>query len=183
MKFTLLLLSIFSMVFFIACGEKQSEEKINPESETIHPQKENIEYPPLSPEAQNVISSWQYFQEFENDLKSINKGNLRDYNSETERMVTVADSLLKNIPETLSTTAISSRMRVVNVRIKLLNETLQQPNSQAEKILQNLEEMNTAFTNLLIQINGKFEKENIDFETQTEENLERGQVRQDNDSL
>ncbi len=178
-----LLLCLFSILFFSACGEKQTEEKISLESETITPQVENIEYPTLSPEAQDVISSWQYFQEFENDLKSINRGNLRDYKSETERMVTVSDSLLKNIPEPLNTNAISSRMRVVNVRIKLLNETLQQSNSQAEKILENLEETNSAFTNLLIQINGKFEKEQIDIEASTDKNLERGQPLQNNDTL
>lgn len=178
-----MLLSVFSLIFIFACGEKQSEEKPSTETEQVTPQKEGVEYPRLSPEASNIISSWQYFQEFENDLKNINRGNLRNYKSETERMVTVADSLLKNIPDPLNTPAISSRMRVVNVRVKLLNETLQQPNSEASKILSNLEETNTAFTNLLIQINGKFEKESIDIEASTDENLERGQIEQDNDSL
>ncbi len=179
----LLSLSVFTMALLFSCGEKQTEEKINAESETVSPQKEDIAYPALSPEAQDVISSWQYFQEFENDLKSINTGNLRNYKSETERMVTVADSLLKNIPEPLNTLAISSRMRVVNVRIKLLNETLQQPNSEAEKILENLDETNVAFTNLLVQINGKFEKERIDIETSTDENLEKGLPQKTNDTL
>ncbi len=168
-----------SLVFFvllIACDadKKQNSEVSfeNSDSIEISLPKTDVTFPRLSPHAQDVITSWQYFQEFENDLRRINSGNVRNYQTETERMVSVSDSLLKNIPEPLNTNAISSRMRVVNVRVKLLDETMHQPNVETNIISKNLEETNVAFSNLITQINEKFEKQRIDELTRSSQNSE-----------
>ncbi|WP_339610322.1 hypothetical protein [uncultured Planktosalinus sp.] len=158
----------------IACdsgsNQKNNSATETADSVTISLPKTNVDFPQLSADAQNIITSWLYFQEFENDLKRINSGNVRNYQTETKRMVSVSDSLLRNIPEPLNTKPISSRMRVVNVRVKLLDETMHQPNVTTQVISKNLEETNTAFSNLIIQINETFEKQRIDEMTRFDQN-------------
>lgn len=171
-------------LLLVSCNTKKEENanQSNNEIDLDLPQLDN-RFPVLSAEAQNQVTSWQYFKEFENDLNRINQGNVRDYRAETERMVSVSDSLLKNIPEVLNTKVISSRMRVLNVRVKLLDENLHQPTVKTDIITENLKETNTAFSNLIIQINELFEKQRIDEMTRTEENLERSIKNQTRDSL
>lgn len=157
----------FLLLFLVIACDSGSNQKNNSATETadsvnISLPKTNVAFPQLSADAQNIITSWQYFQEFENDLIRINSGNVRNYQTETKRMVSVSDSLLRNIPEPLNTKPISSRMRVVNVRVKLLDETMHQPNVTTQVISKNLEETNTAFSNLIVQINETFEKQRID---------------------
>ncbi|MCR9182669.1 MAG: hypothetical protein NXH73_07060 [Flavobacteriaceae bacterium] len=170
--------------FLVSCNTSKEENgnQSNSEIDLNLPQLDS-RFPLLSAQAQNQITSWQYFKEFENDLKRINQGNVRDYRAETERMVAVSDSLLKNIPEDLNTNSISSRMRVLNVRVKLLDETLHQPTVKTDVITENLKETNTAFSNLIIQINELFEKQRIDEMTRLKENMERAETNQTRDSL
>lgn len=168
--------SLIFFIFLTACDadKKQNNEVASENSDSIKVSlpKNNVTFPQLSPDAQDVITSWQYFQEFENDLKRINNGNVRNYQTETERMVAVSDTMLNNIPKSLNTNPISSRMRVVNVRVKLLDETMHQPNVVTDIISKNLEETNVAFTNLITQINEKFEKQRIDELTRASQNSE-----------
>lgn len=171
-------LLFITAIFFIlvSCNSNTaSNSDIYTEEIEIELPISDVSFPNLSADAMDKITSWQYFQEFENDLKQINRGNVRSYRSETERMSAVADSLLKNIPEVLNTNAISSRMRVVNVRVKLLEESIHQPNAELEVITNHLKETNNAFTNLIIQINEKFEKMRIDELARTLENLEQSE--------
>jgi len=142
-----------------------------------------LQIPVLSPEARNAIASWQRFQEFENDLKRINQGGIRRFSRETERMAAAADSLQITIPEVLNSNAISSRMRVVNTRVKLLHEALHQNGSDSLRVWNNLRETNMAYANLLLQINEKFEKQRIDAMAKTDENIETNKKKQEYDSL
>lgn len=177
----LILLSILSVV---SCNtSSQKPESLSDGEPHLNLPKMDIRFPELGPEAQDKIPSWQYFKEFENDLLRINQGNVRSYRAETQRMVVVSDSLLKNIPEELNTNAISSRMRVVNVRVKLLDETMHQVNVKTEVISENLKETNMAFSNLINQINEKFEKQRIDELTRTQDNMDRVDDLQSRDSL
>jgi cell division protein FtsL len=183
MRFKIFTFIAAAFTLLISCNSNtgSSTESTSEDIEFDLPKSE-VEFPSLSDDAMDKITSWQYFQEFENDLKQINRGNVRSYRSETERMSIVADSLLKNIPEDLNTNAISSRMRVVNVRIKLLEESIHQPNAELDDITNHLKETNNAFTNLIIQLNEKFEKMRIDELARTLENLEHSESARASDS-
>ncbi len=178
---------LFLLIFFITLGCKQKESDDTQNSiisEEVIGSLE-VEFPTLLSEAQDKIDSWQFFSEFKNDLDNINKqqGNIRDYLVPLSRMTVLSDSILNNIPNALKTEAISSRLRVVNVRVKLLNESLQRPNSPINEITKNLDETNVAFSNLLIQINEFFEKQEIDKLARTTENIEQTTRNAENDSL
>lgn len=179
-----LIFTTAAFLLLLSCNSKTGNTTdVASDDIEINIPKSDVEFPNLSADAMDKITSWQYFQEFENDLKQINRGNVRSYRSETERMSAVADSLLKNIPESLNSNAISSRMRVVNVRIKLLKESIHQPNAELDVITTHLSEANNAFTNLIIQINERFEKMRIDELAKTLQNLERSQNTRTTDSL
>jgi len=178
----LVILTVF-LFFFYSCKNKEPVDEIRDVQEKVGVPNTSLQTPILSPEARNAIGSWQRFQEFENDLKRINQGGIRRFSGETERMAAAADSLLISIPEALNSNAISSRMLVVNTRIKLLNEALHQKGSDSIRVWNNLIETNTAYANLLLQINEKFEKQRIDAMAKTDENIETNQKQQENDSL
>jgi len=161
------------LFFFYSCKNKEQAEVVEGIQEIVEVPNTVLQLPDLSPEARNAIGNWQRFQEFENDLKRINQGEIRQFSRETERMAAVADSLQISIPETLISNAVSSRMRVVNTRVKLLNEALHQKGSDSLRVWNNLIETNLAYTNLLHQINEKFEKQRIDAMAKTDENLEK----------
>ncbi len=162
----------------------------NPKTEVVDVIPENVELPStglqlpvLGEEARDALVGWQRFQEFENDLKRINTGTLTRFSAESERMAVAVDTLQNTIPEKLNTTIISSRMRVVNTRVKLLHEVLHQRGSDSLVLLENLQETNAAYTNLLLQIQAKFEKARIDKMARTDENIETNKRLQTNDSI
>ncbi len=171
------------LFFFYSCKNKEKEEEIVDIQEKVEVPNSSLQIPVLSPETSNAIASWQRFQEFEDDLKRINQSGIRRYIRETERMAAAADSLLISIPQTLKSNAISSRMRVVNARTKLLNEALHQKGSDSLRVRNNLIETNLAYTNLLNQINEKFEKQRIDSLAKTDKNIDINKKQQRNDSI
>lgn len=184
MRFKKFIFIFAAFALLVSCNSKtENSTDLTSEDEQINIPKSEVDFPNLSVDAMDKITSWQYFQELENDLKQINRGNVRSYRSETERMSIVADSLLNNIPEALNTNSITSRMRVVNVRIKLLEESIHQPNAKINVISGHLQEANEAFSNLVIQINERFEKLKIDELARTLENLKQSENTHTLDSL
>ncbi len=175
-------LFFFFILLILSCNNPKPEvEEVIPEN--VELPSSGLQLPVLSAEARDALISWQRFQEFENDLKRINTGSLKRFSAESERMAVAADTLLNTIPEPLNTMIISSRMRVVNTRVKLLHEVLHQRGSDSLVLLENLQETNIAFTNLLAQINAKFEKERIDKMARTDENIEANIRLQAKDSI
>lgn len=170
--------------FLISCNadKKQSEAEVL-SLDSIAVSVKTKSFPELSPKAREAVFEWKNFQELENNINYLNQGNLRNVSGETARMVAVSDTLLLYIPGNLQTNAISSRMRVLKTRISLLDELINRRGVSAEAVRENLEEMNNAFYNLLAQINEKFEKEEIDAITRTQENIQKSQNTQINDSI
>jgi hypothetical protein len=175
-------LFLFFVLLIFSCNNTKSlESEVLPEN--VELPSSGLQLPVLSEEARDALVSWQRFQEFENDLKRINTGSLTRFSAESERMAVAVDTLQNTIPEALNTTIISSRMRVVNTRVKLLHEVLHQRGSDSLVLLANLKETNIAFVNLLAQIQAKFEKQRIDKMARTDENIEANKRLQTNDSI
>jgi hypothetical protein len=140
-------------------------------------------FPELTKSAREAVFEWKNFQELENNMAYINQGNLKNIASETERMKAIADTLVLYPPRVLKSVPIISRMRVLRTRIYLLNQVLHQRGIGAEVVEKNLEEANLAYYNLLLQINEKFEKDEIDAFTRTQENIMRSQSKRVKDSF
>src|SRR5690606_13224125 len=123
---------------------------------------EKINLIKLTAEGEEVIISWKFFKEFENDLKTIDKNTVKEQSEIIKRMSGTSDSLLKYTPPNLSNNIITSRAKVLNVRVKLLDQLLNQPNISTEILQKNLDETTMAYNHLINQINEKIEKERID---------------------
>ena len=82
------------------------------------------------------------------------------------------DSLSKNIPDTLFNQAILSRVIVVKTRINLLHQELKKSKIDSIQLQNYMNEMNASVSNLIIQINEKFQKDAIDLKRVEDEKKE-----------
>lgn len=156
---------------FLLCisgaGCKKNTSEPLPETDQ-NPLSESVVIPlaKLSADSEETTASWKFFKEFENDLKRITPQNLPSEYAVVERMVATADSLSKNIPEIVNNNIIRARTRVLNTRVKLLQQALHQQNQAGAQ--NHWEELCTAYNQLVTQLNVRFEKLKIDQITQTD---------------
>lgn len=169
-------------VFMWQCTSKsqEDEEDKEPQTEAVETQ---INILKLTSEGEEAILSWNFFKEFENDLKALDRNAVKKQSEIIKRMSGTSDSLLKHTPDELTNNIILSRAKVLNVRIKLLDQLLSQPQISNDKLQNTLDETTLAYNNLVSQINEKIEKERIDQMTQTDANVELFKKQQANDTL
>ena len=79
-------------------------------------------------------------------------------------MVQYTDSLTKKIPDTLNSISISSRLVVVRTRANLLFQEVHKSRLDSLRLENAIDEMNVSVTHLILQLNEKFEKDEIDLQ-------------------
>ena len=105
-------------------------------------------------------------------LGFINGKTLQQLRDRTERLVTFTDSLAKKIPDSLYTNPIFARLMVVRTRAGMLNQEVHRLPPDSLKIEMSIKEMNIAVSNMIIQINEKFQKDAIELERREDEKKE-----------
>lgn len=173
---------LLAALFMWQCTSKAQENNQVEEDET-ELKEVQISLIRLTAEGEEAIISWKFFKEFENDLKAIDRNTVKEQSEIIKRMSGTSDSLLKYTPGELANNIILSRAKVLNVRVKLLDQLLNQPRISNEKLQKNMDETTMAYNNLVNQINEKIEKEHIDQMTQTDANIENFKKQQANDTL
>jgi hypothetical protein len=129
-------------------------------------------FPPFSEEAYAKVMEWSVFEEFYSELKTLNGHTTGMLQSKTERLLIYADSLTKKLPDDLSSNSIISRMIVVKTRINLLAQEVNAAKVDSVRLQNYMNETNNAIKNLIIQINEKIEKDEIDLLHKDSENIE-----------
>ncbi|GEQ84747.1 hypothetical protein ULMS_02550 [Patiriisocius marinistellae] len=153
--------------------ENQNEENSqNQNLENTFFGNKTYQFPLISPEAINYVSDWAVFEDFRTEAFEINGNNINQLKAGSERLVARVDSLIKKIPDTLDTQQIYSRVLVVKTRASLLFQEVNRVEVDSISVQQHISEMNIATSNLITQINGKFEKDAIDFERTDNEKKE-----------
>lgn len=184
MKF-LSLLSILGLLLFFSC--ENASDTTNNEQENNHSSSrfgsENMVFPSLSENVKIYMMHWAAFEDFEKEAKNLNGSTIEDLKDKSERLVLQVDSLSKRIPDTLQTEAITSRVTVVKTRAELLQQLLSKRQVDSASLQTHITEMNTATANLIIQINEKFQKDNIDFQRKDNEKKELERQQQFLDSV
>ena len=172
MKFTI---SFFILAgFLISCGNSSKEnqnQKPTNDGSIIFGSKDYI-FPELSAPAKEQAVHWGVLEDFFAEAKQINGSNYETLRTRSERMREYSDSLFKNIPDTLNTRSINSRLLVLKTRTELLFQTSHQSIMDSSKIQNSVKEMNVAVNNLIVQLNEKFQKDNIDFQRKDDEDME-----------
>lgn len=182
MRLIIPLLSILLIV--ISCGnsEEQQPEAPNNDASILFGDK-NFDFPQLSAPAKEQAIHWGILEDFVNEAKKANGSNYEDLRNRSELLKKYSDSLLKKIPDTLNTNPINSRLFVLKTRSALLFQTANQSTIDSSKLENSMEEMNVALKNLIVQLNQKFQKDNIDFQRKENEENELKKQQRYKDSI
>src|SRR5690606_10488230 len=181
MKFIFSLLIISGFIF--SCGNSSEENQKPKNDASILFGDTDFAFPPLSAPAQEQATRWGVLEDFLLEAKNINGSNYEALRTRSERMKQYSDSLFKNIPDTLNTNSIKSRLLVVKTRSELLFQTSHLDAIDSLKLQNSVEEMNVAVNNLIIQLNEKFQKDNIDFQRKEDEENELKKQQRYKDSI
>lgn len=182
MKFIISLLSFVLIAFSCGNSEEKNVEVPNNDASILFGDK-NFDFPQLSAPAKEQAIHWGVFEDFVAEAKNANGSNYQDLRNRSELLKQYSDSLLKKIPDTLNTRPITSRLFVLKTRSELLFQTASQSAIDSLKLQNSMEEMNVALKNLIVQINEKFQKDNIDFQRKDNEENELKQQKRYRDSI
>tara|TARA_R110002050_G_scaffold273069_1_gene416931 strand:- start:393 stop:983 length:591 start_codon:yes stop_codon:yes gene_type:complete len=183
MKFLIPLVLVLGSIF--SCGnasEENQKQAPNNDASIIFGDK-NYTFPPLSAPAKTQVVHWGVLEDFLTEAQYANGSNYQDLRNRSERLREFADSLVKKIPDTLNTRPINSRLMVLKTRSALLFQASHQASIDSSNVQQSLDEMNGAVKNLIIQLNEKFQKDNIDFQRKDNEESELKKQKRYQDSI
>jgi hypothetical protein len=181
MRFSFFLFIVAGLVF--SCGNPSEEiQKPTNDASIIFGDK-NFAFSELSAPTKEQATSWGVLEDFLSEAKNINGSNFESLRISSERMKEYSDSLFKNIPDTLNTKAINSRLVVIKTRSQLLFQASHQDAIDSLRVQNTVEEMNVAVNNLIIHMNEKFQKDNIDFQRKEDEGTELKKQQRYKDSI
>lgn len=175
MKNFLLIISTVTLSLCLSCGtseENSIEDDLVVQDVNNQYGDTSVAFPKLSPEAEAEISNWSVFDDFQNEMNSLNGSTISEIRNKTERLKLFTDSLSKKIPETLSTQPITSRLLVVRSRVYLLDQEAKKSRVDSLSIEEHLKELTSASINFYRQIDEKFHKARIDQEREDDEKKE-----------
>jgi len=177
MKFVFSFYICFLILNFgiVSCGD--SNEKSQTKKQTINNNStlfgnQKFVFPELSEKSKIYVSNWAVYDDFEKEVKTLNGNTIEVLLNKSELLVSHLDSLSKNIPDTLFNQAILSRVIVVKTRINLLHQELKKSKIDSIQLQNHMNEMNASVSNLIIQINEKFQKDAIDLKRVEDEKKE-----------
>lgn len=140
-------------------------------------------FPELITPAKEQAVHWGVLEDLFSELKKANGSNYQDLRNHSELLREYSDSLFKNIPDTLNTKPINSRLLVLKTRSHLLFQVAHRGSIDSSSVQTSVEEMNIAVRNLIIHLNEKFQKDNIDFQRKEDEDKELKKQQRYKDSI
>lgn len=183
MKFIFPFLLVVGFIFSCGNTSEENQSQTHTNDASIIFGNKDFQFPQLTPPAKTQAVNWGILEDFLAEAKNANGSNYQDLRNRTEYLKEFADSLFKKIPDTLNTKPIYSRLVVLKTRSELLFQVSHQATIDSAKVKQSLDEMNTAVTNLIVQLNEKFQKDNIDFQRKDDEENELKKQQRYKDSI
>ncbi len=180
-----LILIILNIGFIFSCGNNPDENTDrfpSIDASKIFGEK-GFEFPALSPPAKEQAVHWGILEDFLAEAQKMNGSSYQDLHNRSELLKQYSDSLLKKIPDTLNTKPIKSRLLVLQTRSAMLYQASHLPAVDSSKVQNAMDEMNTAITHLIVQLNEKFQKDNIDFQRREDEQHELEKQKRFQDSI
>ena len=158
-----------------SCGndqQKPEEQQVTEAPTRDHYGDDDFVFPLLDNNSKLQVSNWAVFEDFDKEIRTINGRTREGLKNKSIRLVSHMDSLSKKVPDTLSSRAIKSRLLVVKTRVHLLDQELNKSRPDSATLQGHLSELNTSYSNLIQQINEKFEKDAIDVQRLEDEKKE-----------
>ena len=177
---------LIALIFIISCGETSTNTNIVQNQEVaLNEMYGNpaFKFPKISKSAETYLNDWAVFADFKSEAIAINGSNLATLKNRSDFLLSRLDSLIKKIPDTLDTQSVYSRLLVAKTRAALLQQLANKAKIDEAELDSGVFEMNLATTNLIVQINEKFEKDAIDSERTDNEKKERELRKKKMDSI
>lgn len=163
LKYKLLLATMLFALLF-SCKEEEQAVMPDPTDSSTKYELPTVDFVKQIEVAENATAQWSVFNEFKNTLVSLAQADLERMRSQSEKLTRYSDSLRKQMPTSLETMPIKSRMDVVHARLELLQQSAEAWVVDSVELKNNYEESMAAFNILLHQINEKFDKDAIQME-------------------
>ena len=113
----------------------------------------------LSKITQNKTINWQKFNELSNKIELLRTGDLSFFRDDKAILEGFIADLRNEIPESLNTQSILVRLTVIETVFLKLEGLASLKTAKKEKILMAIKDVLLSYTNLIFQMNKKFEKE------------------------
>lgn len=113
----------------------------------------------LSKITQNKTINWQIFNELSNKIELLRTGDLSFFRDDKAILEGFIADLRNEIPESLNTQSILVRLTVIETVFLKLEGLASLKTAKKEKLLMAIKDVLLSYTNLIFQMNKKFEKE------------------------
>ena len=165
MKRELLFFSSICLLFVVSCIDSQqtaTQTKTDQVTDSKLFGQADAMLPDFSESSENYISQWPVFDDLITEVLAINQASLTTIQQRSNLLLSRMDSLTKNIPDTLNTQPIYSRVIITKTRAAIVKQVANKGRLDTLEIQKAIKQMNLATANLIIQINEKFEKDTQD---------------------
>lgn len=165
MKREFLFFSSICLLFVVSCIDSQqtaTQTKTDQVTDSKLFGQADAMLPDFSESSENYISQWPVFDDLITEVLAINQASLTTIQQRSNLLVSRMDSLTKNIPDTLNTQPIYSRVIITKTRAAIVKQVANKGRLDTLEIQKAIKQMNLATANLIIQINEKFKKDTQD---------------------
>jgi len=186
MKREFLFFSSICLLFVVSCIDSQqtaTQTKIDQVTDSKLFGQADAMLPDFSESSENYISQWPVFDDLITEVLAINQASLTTIQQRSNLLVSRMDSLTKNIPDTLNTQPIYSRVIITKTRAAIIKQVANKGRLDTLEVQKAIMQMNLATANLIIQINEKFEKDTQDNSVKNNELKEKQVLKKRLDSV
>jgi hypothetical protein len=186
MKREFLFFSSICLLFVVSCIDSQqtaTQTKIDQVTDSKLFGQADAMLPDFSESSENYISQWPVFDDLITEVLAINQASLTTIQQRSNLLVSRMDSLTKNIPDTLNTQPIYSRVIITKTRAAIIKQVANKGRLDTLEMQKAIMQMNLATANLIIQINEKFEKDTQDNSVKNNELKEKQVLKKRLDSV
>ncbi len=186
MKREFLFFSSICLLFVVSCIDSPraaNQNKIDQVTDSKLFGQADAMLPDFSDSSENYISQWPVFDDLITEVLAINQASLTTIQQRSNLLVSRMDSLTKNIPDTLNTRPIYSRVIITKTRAAIVKQVANKGKLDTLEMQKAIMQMNLATANLIIQINEKFEKDTQDNSVKNNELKEKQVLKKRLDSV
>ena len=186
MKREFLFFSSICLLFVVSCIDSQqtaTQTKTDQVTDSKLFGQADAMLPDFSESSENYISQWPVFDDLITEVLAINQASLTTIQQRSNLLVSRMDSLTKNIPDTLNTQPIYSRVIITKTRAAIIKQVANKGRLDTLEMQKAILQMNLATANLIIQINEKFEKDTQDNSVKNNELKEKQVLKKRLDSV
>jgi len=167
-----LLLRFFLITLFLfSCKQKtnnntaisKSEQSSSLITESDISKLKLLEYE-LDSKSENLIQSWEQYNELVSIISKLEKGNLLFFKNNKEVTTAFLKDLKEKIPDTVNTPSVSARIIALETKFLKLESCYNLSTTSKGELLQNIKEFLESFSNLNLQMNKKLEKDSQSIE-------------------